>query len=156
MKKKNILQQQFKKNEKRQQKQAQKEAARQQFLESANREYLGNKQSGEVLDYRRKQYIESRDKGRTSTEIRTSIGVEDDREVGALIKQYWDYVNEGLIRAESGLSQYEIAEFMSMEKTPLEMKRAIEQADEWRQKTEAKEQARLEAHREWAKNVIGF
>lgn len=156
MKNKRRLQQQLKKNEKRQQKQAQKEASRQQFLESANREYLSNKQSAEVLDYHRQQYMENRDKGRTSTEIRNSIGIEDDREVGALIKQYWDYVDRGLIKAESGLSQYEIAEFMSMEKTPLEMQRAIEQADAWREKTEAKEQARLEAHREWAKNVINF
>jgi hypothetical protein len=35
-------------------------------------------------------------------------------------------VNDGLIRAESGLSNYEIAEFMNMNKTPLEMKAAIE------------------------------
>lgn len=154
--KNNKNQQKFKKNEKRQQKQAQREAAKQQFLESADRNYLGEKRSAEVLNYRRQQYIDSRDKGRVPTQIRTDIGIEDDREVGALIKQYWDYVDKGWIRAESGLSQYEIAEFMSMEKTELEMKNAIEQADEWREITEEKERKRLEEHKKRTKGLINF
>lgn len=148
--------QKARKAEKRQKKDALRNAAQLQYANSVNRDFLTNKQMGRVLSIQREAYIRNRDKGRVPTEIRAAIGIEDDRELGALIKQYWDYVNEGLIRAESGLSNYEIGEFMSMNKTPLEMKAAIEQADSWREATEAKEKARLERHMEWAKNAIQF
>lgn len=148
--------QKARKAEKRQKKDALRNAAQLQYVGSVNRDTLTNKQMSRVLSIQREAYIRNRDKGRVPTEIRAAIGVEDDRELGALIKQYWDYVNDGLIRAESGLSNYEIGEFMSMNKTPLEMKTAIEQADAWREATEAKEKARLERHMEWAKNAIQF
>lgn len=146
--------QKAKKAEKRQKRVAHRDAAQFQYAVSVRREMLTDKQMGRVLSIQRETYIRNRDKGRVPTEIRAAIGIEDDRELGALIKQYWDYVNDGLIRAESGLSNYEIGEFMSMNKTPLEMKAAIEQADEWRKATEAKEKARLERHMEWARNAI--
>lgn len=155
-KRSNSKAQKARKAEKRQQKNALKYTAQLQYAYSVNRDFLTNKQMGRVLSIQREDYIRNRDKGRVSTEIRAAISIEDDRELGALIKQYWDYVNEGLIRAESGLSNYEIGEFMSMNKTPLEMKAAIEQADSWREATEAKEKARLERHMEWARNAIQF
>lgn len=155
-KRSNLKAQKARKAEKRQQKNALKYAAQLEYANSVKRDFLTNKQMGKVLSIQREAYIRNRDKGRVPTEIRAAIGIEDDRELGALIKQYWDYVNEGLIRAESGLSNYEIGEFMSMNKTPLEMKAAIEQADSWREATEAKEKARLERHMEWAKNAIQF
>lgn len=148
--------QKARKVEKRQKKDALRNAAQLQYVGSINRDFLTDKQMSRVLSIQREAYIRNRDKGRVPTEIRAAIGVEDDRELGALIKQYWDYVNDGLIRAESGLSNYEIGEFMSMNKTPLEMKAAIEQANSWRAATEAKEKARLERHMEWAKNAIQF
>lgn len=148
--------QKARKAEKRQKKDALRNAAQFQYVESVKRDFLTDKQMGKVLSIQREAYIRNRVKGRVPTEIRAAIDIEDDRELGALIKQYWDYVNDGLIRAESGLSNYEIGEFMSMNKTPLEMKAAIEQADEWREATEAKEKARLERHMEWAKNAIQF
>lgn len=148
--------QKARKAEKRQKKDALRDAAQFQYANSVKRDFLTNKQMGKVLSIQREAYIRNRDKGRVPTEIRAAISIEDDRELGALIKQYWDYVNDGLIRAESGLSNYEIGEFMSMNKTPLEMKAAIEQADEWREATEAKEKARLERHMEWARNAIQF
>lgn len=155
-KRSNSKAQKARKAEKRQKKDALRNAAQLEYINSVNRDMLTDKQMGKVLSIQREAYIRNRDKGRVSTEIRAAIDIEDDRELGALIKQYWDYVNEGLIRAESGLSNYEIGEFMSMNKTPLEMKTAIEQADEWREATEAKEKARLERHKEWARNVIPF
>ena len=155
-KRSNSKAQKARKAEKRQKKDALRNAAQLQYAYSVHREMLTDKQMGKVLSIQREDYIRNRDKGRVPTEIRAAISVEDDRELGALIKQYWDYVNDGLIRAESGLSNYEIGEFMSMNKTPLEMKAAIKQADEWREATEAKEQARLERHMEWAKNAIQF
>ena len=139
--------QKARKAEKRQKKDALRNAAQLQYANSVKRDFL---------TIQREAYIRNRDKGRVPTEIRAAIGIEDDRELGALIKQYWDYVNDGLIRAESGLSNYEIGEFMSINKTPLEMKAAIEQADSWREATEAKEKARLERHKEWAKKAIQF
>lgn len=148
--------QKARKAEKRQKREALRNAAQLQYVDSVNRDFLTDKQMGRVLSIQREAYIRNRDKGRVPTEIRAAIGVEDDRELGAIIKQYWDYVNDGLIRAESGLSNYEIGEFMSMNKTPLEMKAAIEQADSWRQATEAKEKARLEEHMKWARNAIQF
>lgn len=153
---KDLKLQEARKNEKRQQKEAQKELMKHEFLENANREYLGEKKSAEVLSYRREQYIKNRDEGRVPTQIRADIDIEDDREVGALIQQYWDYVNKGWIRAESGLTQYEIAEFMTMERTELEMRNAVKQADEWRTATEAKERKRLEEHMERTRNLIQF
>ena len=155
-KKSNSKAQKARKAEKRQQKNALKYAAQLQYVDSVNRDALTDKQKSRVLNAQREAYIRNRDQGRVPTEIRAAIGIEDDRELGAIIKQYWDYVNDGLIRAESGLSNYEIAEFMNMNKTPLEMKAAIEQADSWREATEAKEKARLEKHMEWAKNAIQF
>lgn len=155
-KRSNSKAQKARKAEKRQQKNALRNAAQLQYADSVNRDFLTDKQMGKVLSIQREAYIRNRDKGRVPTEIRAAINIEDDRELGALIKQYWDYVNDGLIRAESGLSNYEIGEFMSMNKTPLEMKAAIEQADEWREATEAKEKARLERHMEWARNAIAF
>lgn len=155
-KRSNSKAQKARKAEKKQQKDALKYATQLQYANSVNRDILTDKQIGRVLSIQREAYIRNRDKGRVPTEIRAAIGIEDDRELGALIKQYWDYVNDGLIRAESGLSNYEIGEFMSMNKTPLEMKTAIKQADEWREATEAKEKARLEKHMEWARNVIAF
>ena len=148
--------QKARKVEKRQKKDALKYTAQLHYADSVKRDFLTNKQMGKVLSIQREAYIRNRDKGRVPTEIRAAISIEDDRELGALIKQYWDYVNDGLIRAESGLSNYEIGEFMSMNKTPLEMKAAIKQADEWREITGAKEKARLERHMEWAKNAIQF
>ena len=155
-KRNNSKTQKTRKAEKRQQKNALKYAAQLQYIDSVNRDALTDKQKSRVLNAQREAYIRNRDQGRVPTEIRAAIGIEDDRELGAIIKQYWDYVNNGLIRAESGLSNYEIAEFMNMNKTPLEMKAAIEQADSWREATEAKEKARLERHMEWAKNAIQF
>ena len=155
-KRSNSKAQKARKAEKRQQKNALKYAAQLQYVDSVNRDALTDKQKSRVLNAQREAYIRNRDQGRVPTEIRAAIGIEDDRELGAIIKQYWDYVNDGLIRAESGLSNYEIAEFMNMNKTPLEMKAAIEQADSWREATEAKEKARLEKHMEWAKNAIQF
>lgn len=155
-KRSNSKTQKTRKAEKRQQKNALKYAAQLQYVDSVNRDALTDKQKSRVLNAQREAYIRNRDQGRVPTEIRAAIGIEDDRELGAIIKQYWDYVNDGLIRAESGLSNYEIAEFMNMNKTPLEMKAAIEQADSWREATEAKEKARLEKHMEWAKNAIQF
>lgn len=155
-KRSNSKAQKARKAEKRQQKDALRNAAQLEYAYSVKRDLLTDKQMGKVLSIQREAYIRNRDKGRVPTEIRAAIGIEDDRELGALIKQYWDYVNDGLIRAESGLSNYEIGEFMSMNKTPLEMKAAIEQADEWREATEAKEKARLERHMEWARNAIAF
>ena len=155
-KRRNSQAQKTRKAEKRQKREALRNAAQLQYADSVNRDVLTDKQMGRVLSIQREAYIRSRDQGRVPTEIRAAIGIEDDREVGAIIKQYWDYVNKGIIRAESGLSNYEIAEFMNMNKTPLEMKAAIEQADSWRKSTEAKEKARLEKHMEWARNVIDF
>ena len=155
-KRSNSKAQKARKAEKKQQKNALKYAAQLEYANSVKRDFLTNKQMGKVLSIQREAYIRNRDKGRVPTEIRAAISIEDDRELGALIKQYWDYVNDGLIRAESGLSNYEIGEFMSMNKTPLEMKAAIEQADSWREATEAKEKARLERHMEWARNAIQF
>lgn len=155
-KRSNSKAQKARKAEKRQKKDALRNAAQLQYIDSVNRDLLTNKQMGKVLSIQREAYIRNRDKGRVPTEIRAAISIEDDRELGALIKQYWDYVNDGLIRAESGLSNYEIGEFMSMNKTRLEMETAIKQADEWRELTEAKEKARLEKHKEWARNVIPF
>lgn len=117
--------QKARKVEKRQKKDALRNAAQLQYVNSVKRDLLTDKQMSKVLSIQREAYIRNRDKGRVPTEIRAAIGIEDDRELGALIKQYWDYVNDGLIRAESGLSNYEIGEFMSMNKTPLEMKAAI-------------------------------
>ena len=155
-KRSNSKAQKARKAEKRQKKDALRNAAQLQYIDSVNRDLLTNKQMGRVLSIQREAYIRNRDKGRVPTEIRAAISIEDDRELGALIKQYWDYVNDGLIRAESGLSNYEIGEFMSMNKTRLEMETAIKQADEWRELTEAKEKARLEKHKEWARNAIPF
>ena len=155
-KRSNSKTQKARKVEKRQKKDALRNAAQLQYAESVKRDFLTDKQMGKVLSIQREAYIRNRDKGRVPTEIRAAISIEDDRELGALIKQYWDYVNDGLIRAESGLSNYEIGEFMSMNKTPLEMKAAIEQADEWRELTEAKEKARLERHMEWSRKAIQF
>lgn len=155
-KRSNSKAQKARKAEKRQQRDALRNAGQLQYADSVNRDALTDKQMGRVLSIQREAYIRNRDQGRVPTEIRANIGIEDDRELGAIIKQYWDYVNKGIIRAESGLSNYEIAEFMSQNKTPLEMKAAIEQADSWRKATEEKEKARLEKHMEWAKNVIDF
>lgn len=148
-------QQRIKRTERKIQKASSKESAASRYFVNLNINKVSEKQKNRALKQRYYYYVKARNTSRTQTQIRSNIAG-DDTYVGSLIKRYWDYVNEGLIHHQNGLSKYEQAEFMENNLTELEMKSAIEQADKWREATAKREEERRESFRNFITNVIPF
>lgn len=55
-------------------------------------------------------------------------------DVGAMVKKYYDYLDKGIIKPREFIDHYDQATWMSTIMTIEEVKDALAQADEWRQK----------------------
>lgn len=76
-------------------------------------------------------------------------------EKGALIAQYYEYVDKGWIRPQSFLDVYDAAEYMERTVSEADMQKAIQKADSWRSRTQQRE---MERRAERARNrpIIDF
>ena len=70
----------------------------------------------------------------------------DREEYGAIIKKYEEYIKRGLIKRQTALNKYDAADwFADNYMSEDDMRRAIEQADEWRAMSRAKSYAKAQA-----------
>lgn len=77
----------------------------------------------------------------------------NDDDYGAIIKKYYDYINNGWIKESSALDKYEAAQwFAEQVMTKEELEEAIAQADNWRKVREEK----AEKRRQFEMNLINF
>lgn len=153
MAKRTAKEQRFRRQERRQQKIAKRNYYHYRYIDAVrNDASLTNRQKAEIMQGR----LEIYEANRTSPAPRFSNSTYNERtEKGALIKQYYEYVDKGWIRPQSFMDVYDAAEYMSQNVSAADMEKAIQQADEWRTQTFQREMARR-AERVANRPVIDF
>lgn len=118
--------QRAKREERRQQRQSSRSAAQLRYWESIRPEQRTPLQTRRFSAVNSSRY--------RGTKERLDFWEDDSNLYGAIIKKYNDYVNQGLIKRQSGLNKYEAADWFSENVlTPQGMESAIRQVDEWRE-----------------------
>lgn len=145
--------QRFRRQERRQQKIAERNYQHYRYIDAvSNDATLTNRQKAEIMQGRLEIYEANRTK---PAEGLQHLTYNERTEKGALIKQYYEYVDKGWIRPQSFMDVYDAAEYMSQNVSAADMEKAIQQADEWRTQTFQREMARR-AERAANRPVIDF
>lgn len=140
-KRRNSQQQRARRQERRQQKKANQSFQRLRYFDAiSNDAPLSEKQRAQVLQGKLEVYEMNRREGEAP---RLEFLTQNERnQKGALIKQYYEYVDKGWIRPQSFMDVYDAAEYMTQNVSSADMEKAIQQADEWNKITQEREERR--------------